>query len=399
MKNARQSFFQVGLLTAGHFCNDFYANFLPGLLPTLMTQFDLSITMSGLLVMVYAITSSVLQPIFGYFMDRSGKTWLILATLPGSALLISAAGLMPRVSLLFLCVAAAGLISAVFHPLASGLLGRVIPVNRRGLAMSVFIGGGNFGYAAAPAVVILFLLHFGMFSLLWLALPGILLSFLYYRFGIHRIQLADKVHCATTPTTAPKSVSPPWYRSMAVLNLNLVMGLRSWMQVALITLLPLWMGHRGLSPALSATLLTAFLASGATGGLLGGWLGDRFGHKNFILGSMALCLPALFLFFSTSELSWFSWVLIVSAGALLQGTMPSSIVWAQELMPNKAAMASGMMLGLAFGLGGLGTAITAAAADVIGLDAAMMWTLLPYALAIPLAFAIPSQLIKQEVMH
>jgi len=83
-------------------------------------------------------------------------------------------------------------------------------------------------------------------------------------------------------------------------------------------------------------------------------------------------------------------VLIVFVGVIPQETMPSSIVWAQELMPNKAAMASGMMLGLSFGLVGLGTAVTAAAADVIGLDAAMMWTLLPYALAIPLALAVPS---------
>jgi FSR family fosmidomycin resistance protein-like MFS transporter len=348
--------------------------------------------------MVYALTSSVLQPVFGYFLDRSGKTWLILFTLPGSALLICAAGLMPHISLLFLCVAAAGIISAVFHPLASGLLGRVIPVNRKGAAMSIFIGGGNFGFAIAPAVVILVLLNYGIPSLLWLAIPGFLMSVVYYRMGIHRIRLADRTPASFPPGPLPQTTPVPWYRSRKILNLNLVMGLRSWMQVALSTLLPLWMAHRGLSPALAATLLTAFLASGATGGLLGGWLGDRFGHKRFIIASMAACLPALYLFFSTPELSWFSWVLIVFAGACLQGTMPSSIVWAQELMPNKAAMASGMMLGLSFGLGGLGTAVTAAAADVIGLDAAMMWTLLPYALAIPLAFSVPAELTKQEVL-
>ena len=109
-----------------------------------------------------------------------------------------------------------------------------------------------------------------------------------------------------------------------------------------------------------------------------------------IIAAMTACVPALYLFFSAPELSWLSWVLIVLVGAALQGTMPSSIVWAQALMPDKAAMASGMMLGLSFGLGGLGTAVTAAAADIVGLDAALLWTILPYFLAIPLAMTIPA---------
>ncbi len=386
--NLRQKIFQTALLTAGHFCNDFYANFLPGLLPALTTQFGLSITLSGLLVMVYAVTSSVLQPIFGYFMDRSSPTWLILLTLPGSALFITSAGLMPNIGLLFLCVAAAGLISAVFHPLATGLLGRVIPDHRKGLAMSLFVGGGNFGFAAAPAVVILLLLHYGMASLLWLILPGLLLTFAYFRLDIHKIRLSGPISTPSGPIIVKPAV--PWYRSPAVLNLNLVMGLRSWMQMAISTLLPLWLVRRGFSPALAGTLLTAFLAAGATGGLLGGWFGDRFGHKRMIIAAMTACVPALYLFFSAPELSWLSWVLIVLVGAALQGTMPSSIVWAQALMPDKAAMASGMMLGLSFGLGGLGTAVTAAAADIVGLDAALLWTILPYFLAIPLAMTIPA---------
>jgi len=395
--SSRNKFFQASLLTAGHFFNDFYANYLPGLLPALIPLFGLSITMSGLLVMVYAMTSSVLQPVFGYFMDRSNPTWLILLTLPGSAIFIALAGLMPNMHMLFLCVAIAGLMSAVFHPLATGLLGRVIPEHRKGLAMSLFVGGGNFGGAVSPAIVIMFLLHGGMSSLIWLALPGILLTFAYYRQGIHQLQLSGVV----TNTAAVESpASPtPWYRSPAIINLNLVMSLRSWMQVALSTLLPLWLANRGFSPVLAGTLLTVFLAGGATGGLLGGWLGDRFGHKRLVLVSMIACLPALYVFLSSSELTWFSWVLIVLVGAALQGTLPSSIVWAQGLMPDNAAMASGMMLGLSFGMGGLGTAITAAAADIVGLDTAMLWTLLPFFLAIPLVMTVPMARKKVKVTH
>lgn len=377
-------------MTAGHFGNDFYANFLPALLPFILSSLDLSLTIGGLLIMVSSMASSLLQPVFGYFLDRSGSTWPILVTLPGSALFIAMAGLMPNPVLLFLCIACAGFCSAIFHPLGSGLLGKVMTSDNKGLAMSLFVGGGNFGFASAPAVVMYFVLHFGMPSLFWLSLPGILLTFFYYKLGLHRVVLNTQAQSAVVSET--ESVfKNPWYKSRVILNLNLVMGLRSWMQVALTTLLPLWMAQRGMPPALIGVLLTAFLASAATGGLLGGWLGDRFGHKNFIIAAMVLCLPALFVFFTSPAMSWTSWVLIIFVGGALQGTMPSSIVWAQSLMPDKTAMASGMMLGLSFGLGGLGTALTAWGADVITLDTALLWTLIPYACAIPLAVCVPAE--------
>lgn len=390
MSNNQRVWPKVGILTAGHFGNDFYANFLPALLPFVLTRLDLSLTVGGLLIMVSSVASSVLQPVFGYFLDRSGSTWPILVTLPGSALFIAMVGLMPNLFLLFLCVICAGFCSAIFHPLGSGLLGRVMPPNKKGLAMSLFVGGGNFGFASAPAVVMFCVLQFGMPSLLWLSVPGILLTFFYYKLGLHRIVLSNGTQNHLVAETN-SILEPKWYRSWTVLNLNLVMGLRSWMQVALTTLFPLWMAQRGMPPALAGLLLTAFLASAATGGLLGGWLGDRFGHKNFIITAMILCLPALFVFFTSPVMSWTAWVLIIFVGGALQGTMPSSIVWAQSLMPNKTAMASGMMLGLSFGLGGLGTALTAWGADIITLDAALLWTLIPYACAIPLAFFIPAE--------
>jgi FSR family fosmidomycin resistance protein-like MFS transporter len=250
--------------------------------------------------------------------------------------------------------------------------------------MSVFIGGGNFGFALAPLLVIYYLVQFGPGALPWLSIPGIAIAFLYLYFGLHRVDL-------TPPGRPADAATPAWYKSVNLLKLNVVMAFRSWPQMALPNFLPVWLAQQGQPPTLAGSLLTVYLIGGALGSFIGGYLGDMFGRKTCIIGMLAVCLPAMFLFLGSGEISLAAYLLLLLAGACLQGTLPSSIVWAQDMLPANAAMASGMMLGLSYGLGGVGVAITGAAADVVGLQAALVWSLLPLALAIPLAAIIPDK--------
>jgi FSR family fosmidomycin resistance protein-like MFS transporter len=384
MQLPRPNAYSVALLSAGHFFSDFYNNFLPVLLPVVMATLGISLTSAGLLVMIYSVSASILQPICGYFIDKSGYTWLILFTLPAGALFICLAGYAPNYAALVACMILGGLGSSVFHPLGSSLVSKVTQPKNKGLAMSAFIGGGNFGFAIAPAIVIFFLVDFGIRSLPWLILPPIALSMAFYLHGLHRIELgAAQSAVSTNPVV--------WYKSLSLLTLNAVMALRSWSQLALPNFLPIWLAQQGHAPTLAGKMLTVYLLGGATGGFVGGWLGDRFGRKACIIGLLALCLPTMFLFLQSGELTLLTWLLLAVSGAALQGTLPSSIVWAQNIIPGNAAMASGMMLGLSYGLGGVGVAITGAAADIIGLKAALLWSLLPLALAIPLAAFIPEK--------
>lgn len=378
----RQSALCVGLLAAGHFMSDFYVTFLPGLLPVIMAKLNLSLTLSGILVMIYSFTSNIVQPIVGYYIDKSGYTWLILLTIPVGAIFICLTGLATNYTVLLIFLALAGLGSAFFHPLGSALLGKVSTEKNKGLAMAVFIGGGNFGVAAAPAAVIYFMLQYGIENLLWLTIPGLLLPFGYYLTGLHRVPLANSRPKTTT-------AGPAWYRSADLLKLNLVMGLRSWPQAALPNFMPVWLAQQGHSPTLAGTMLTVFLLGGAIGSIGGGYIGDKLGRKNCIVSSLALCIPALYFFLTSSDMTSLTWLSLFVSGAALQATLPSSIVWAQDMLPANAAMASGMMLGLSFGLGGVGAAVTGALADVIGLKTALLWTIAPIAAGIALTFAIP----------
>lgn len=377
------SWYSVGLLTAGHFLSDFYANFLPPLLPIVIVSLGLSLTSSGLLVMVYSMTSNIVQPLCGYLVDKSGYAWIILVTIPVSAIFICFSGLSPNLMLLYLCVALSGLASSFFHPLASSLIGKVTTPAKKGLAMSIFIGGGNFGFALAPAVIAFCLVNYGVASLPWMIIPGAVLTAAYFFAGTHRINLVK-------PSSTSSKPGYEWYKSINLIKLNLVMALRSWAQVSLLTFLPVFLTTKGYSALFAGNMLTLFLIGGALGGFAGGYVGDKLGHKNCVIGSLLLCVPLLYIFLASTSLTWITWLLLCVGGAAFQSSLPSSIVWAQEMLPDNAAMASGMMLGLAFGLGGAGTALTGMIADSIGLTAALLWTILPVSIAIPIAYTITS---------
>ena len=134
-----------------------------------------------------------------------------------------------------------------------------------------------------------------------------------------------------------------------------------------------------------------FLIGAALGGLLGGYLSDNFGLKKVIVGSLSLGVIPTYIFLANSEITWFTALMLFFCGAGLQGSAPSSLVWAQRFLPNNAAMASGMMLGLSFGFGGIGAAITGALADSISLTAALQYTVPAMALAAIVSTTIPEK--------
>ncbi|MBP2649407.1 MAG: fsr 2 [Firmicutes bacterium] len=385
----KKTLFSVFLLTAGHFVNDFYNNFLPALLPLLTVNLEMSLTAAGVLVLLYSFSSSILQPLCGYIIDKYGHSWLILITLPIGALFMCLVGYAPNFLALALIVTLAGLGSSIFHPLGTSLTNRVTPANTKGFLMSLFIAGGNFGFAIAPAVVVLFLVNFSIYSLPWLVLPAVLLTLCYYFMGMHRINVV-----ADTKTVETMA----WYKSVSLLKLNAVMAMRAWIQTALPNFMPLWLTKEGYSPTIAGTMLTVFLISGAFGGFFGGWLNDKLGRKTCVISLLTISIPALVIFIYNREITMLSWVMLAISGAALQGIVPSSIVWAQDIIPGNAAMASGMMLGLSFGLGGVGTALTGAVADSIGLRSALLLAVIPVVLAVLIAGIIPATEKKVERM-
>lgn len=378
----KHSWYFVLLLTMGHFFSDFYANFLPALLPIIMPKIGLSLSMSGILIMVLSFTSNVLQPFFGYMMDKKNLNWLLLVTVPGGAFFICYTGLINTQFMLFLLVALSGLSVSMFHPLGSSMVSRVSSTHKLGLSVSIFVAGGNIGFALAPVIIIYFTELFGLTALPLLAVPSFILALFYYKSGLYRPQLR-------VVGKAPKPFSlKSLFKQLDLIKLNIAMGLRAWTHVAVTTFLPILLVTYGYDLTFAGIMLTIFLMGAALGGLAGGYLSDRFGLKKIVAASLALGILPTYLLLTTQTMDVFAWILLFLCGAGLQGSAPSSLVWAQKLLPNNAGMTSGMMLGLSFGLGGIGAAVTGVAADYVGLPTALLWTVFPLALAAVITLTI-----------
>lgn len=378
--------FGIGLLTAGHFFNDFYASFLPVLLPLIIPKLGLTLTLSGLLIMLLSFTSNVLQPFFGYFIDRRNWQSLLITAVPFGALTMCALGFVNHIAVLFLLIAVTGFAVSLYHPLGLAMTGRIAPPHRLGLALSIFVGGGNLGCALAPLLLVYYLDSYGLDHLLYLSIPPFLLAALIAASGLHRLSKAPMQQTEAAPLSLGKILC-----QKNILKLNLAMGLRCWTQSAIAMFLPVLMVSNGYSNIYAGIMLSVFLTGAAIGGLYGGYLGDKLGYKRVITVSLALdILPTLY-FFSANELNLLTAVALFFCGAGLQTSAPGSIVWARQLLPGYAGIASGMMLGLAFGLGGIGSAITGALGDLIGLHESLALTILPLAAAAIIIYTTPEK--------
>lgn len=374
----------VFLLCAGHAINDFYQNFLPVLIPILIDKFGISLTMSGMLVMANSIAANIMQPFFGYTFDKHNASWVLLISIPLCGLTICSMEYASSEITMFAIAVLLGLTVSSFHPLGSSLIKQIVSEKNLGKAMSYYVAGGNVGFAFAPVVVVTFMEIFGYENLIFMAIPAVLLGWKMWQSRLHTIPSAQR---AAVSGRAP-SISDV-LKQGNVLRLNFAMGLRCWTLTVVAVFLPLLMQTSGYSGMTSGIVLTIFLAGYASGGLAGGALGDQIGHKLIMVVTPLLAVLPTYYFFNNPSTEILSMIALFFAGAFLQAGQPSSMVWATKLMPQFVGVASGMMLGIAYGLGSLGTALTAAVGEHIGLLPAITASILPGVLASFVLMTVP----------
>jgi len=288
MNTLKDSTYRVSLLSFGHFLSDFYCNFLPILLPFIMPKLGLSLTLSGVLVMVFSFTSNVLQPFFGYLIDRNNLNRLLLIVIPSGAIFICSTGYVHTTIALFFVIAISGIAVSCYHPLASNLVSAVADKKNSGLSLSLFVAAGNLGFALAPLILVYFTEIFSLSALPFLILPALVLSIFYYHSRLYTIETAGSQN-------KPFQIKA-LLKNSALVKLNLAMGLRAWTHAAVSTFLPILLISRGKDATAAGILLTIFLIGAALGGMAGGFFKDRFGYKKVIstLYCSVYCQPAYF---------------------------------------------------------------------------------------------------------
>ena len=377
----KKSYLQVILLAMGHFFNDFYCNFLPILLPILIPKLGLSLTLSGALVMVMSLSANVLQPVFGYFMDKYNFNKIMPLIIPFGAVFICLTNWASNFIVLAVLIGLSGLAVSTFHPMGAGLVSKVAPDGKISTCISIFVAGGSFGFALAPILLVYFMQMYSLDYLPILIRPAIILGILMYSSGLSKArfvneQVAKNMHFNLAQILQNKPL----------MLLNITMGLRAWLFTALVTFLPLWAIEKCCDNTLSGCIFKIYLFCSVLGVLIGGALNDKIGYKKVILWALIFTLIPTMYFLFAQQIDILMYIALFVGGGLVMAANPGAIVWGQDLLPDNPGMASGMMLGLSFGLGGFGTMLTGSLAESYGLTMALALTAILLVISIVLVY-------------
>jgi FSR family fosmidomycin resistance protein-like MFS transporter len=360
---------------------DIYMPVLPAILPLLIAQNGYSYFAAGLLVTAYNLTSSFTQPVIGWLSDTRGLTIGISTSLLISAVFVALMGIARDYELIMAFAVLAALGHSCFHPSALSLTSRLCTRENRGQITSYFVVGGNIGYAIGPVLAGTLVWWLGLPGLLFLIFPAIAMFFALKILLPGGIAAAQEAHTVVTET--PAGISSKW--PFAVLMFASV--LRAWAVWAALTYLPMYLVSQGYDLVTASMIMTLMLLCGVAGQIAGGRISDRFGRKEFVVFALAGAIPFFCLFMVTSGL--LAIVALLCFGFCLWATFSVAVAIGHELLPQNVGLASGMMLGLAIGFGGLGVAVNGLIADHYSLGAALGTIPVPIAFAVVLMAFLP----------
>ncbi len=349
----------LGAVSASHLLNDLMQSVLPAIYPLLKTGYGLSFAAVGLLTFAFQVTASLLQPLVGLYTDRKPLPWSLpfgmVFTFCGLLLLSRA----PDYAYLVVAAALIGIGASIFHP-ESSRVARLASGGRHGLAQSVFQVGGNTGQALGPLLAALIVLPGGQARVAWFAIAAVMAMGILTAVGRW---YARQLGTVSVRTIVPTALPLPRGRIVRGLVVLVALVFSKFFYLASISsYLMFYLTSRfGLSVRAAQIHLFLFLGAVAAGTVIGGPIGDRIGRKRVIWASIVGVLPFTLLLPHVG-LAWTA-PLSIAIGLIIASAQPAIVVYAQELLPGRTGLVSGLFFGLAFGMGGLGAALLGVLAD------------------------------------
>jgi MFS transporter, FSR family, fosmidomycin resistance protein len=362
-RHARTAYAILASISVCHLLNDMMQSLLPAIYPILKSSFGLDFAQIGLIALANQLTASLLQPLVGLYTDRRPRPYSLVAgmgfTLTGLMLL----AMSDTFLLLLLAAALVGVGSSVFHP-ESSRVARLASGGQHGFAQSFFQTGGNLGSSIGPLLAAFIVLPRGQGSIAWFSLAALVAMAILWQVGrwyAHQTVMAGKRAATVHHALTRRQV----WLALAVL-LALVFSKYVYLS-SLASYYTFFLIHKFQLPVRSAQLhLFAFLGAVAVGTFAGGPVGDRIGRKYVIWGSILGVLP-FSLALPYANLFW-TRVLSVLIGLILASAFSAILVYAQELVPGRVGLVSGLFFGFAFGIGGIGAAALGELADRTSID-------------------------------
>src|SRR5882724_6381694 len=354
----------LGLLALGHMVIDINQGSLAAVLPFLKDALRISYTATGVIVLMANITSSLIQPLFGYLADKTARRWILPLSVLLSSLGLGFLGLAPSYWAVLALVMVTGFGVAAYHP-EGYRTATAVAGDRKATGVSIFSTGGNIGIALGPPLLTVLLTNYGLPGSLGMLVPGLIVA------GLLTAVLPRL--SAPAPTVARDRASAAGAQTMvgAMSLLVLVVAIRSWTQLGFTTFMPFyWRDVLHGDPRLVGTLLAVFLGAGVIGTLAAGPIADRVCVRRYVVSVFLLATPLAvgFLFVPGGPLVF---VLLALLGFVLVSTFTVSVVLGQAYLPKHPGMASRLIVGFAIGAGGVGASALGWVADHWGLTAAL----------------------------
>lgn len=354
----------LGAISFSHLLNDMIQSLILAIYPILKSGFHLSFGQVGLITLTYQVTASLLQPLVGMVTDRKPMPYSLPVgmgfTLCGLLLLATA----PNFAVLLVAAALVGTGSSVFHP-ESSRVARLASGGQHGLAQSLFQVGGNTGSSLGPLLAAWIIVPHGRGSVAWFSLAALLAMVVLLQVGrwyqLHHVSRSASVrHVAGEMLSRGKVIA-------CLTVLGLLIFSKYFYLASISSYFTFYLIHTfGLSVQAAQMHLFVFLFAVAAGSLIGGPVGDRVGRK-WVIWISILGVAPFTLALPHANLFWTS-VLSVLIGLILSSAFSAILVYAQELIPGRVGMISGLFFGFAFGMGGIGAAVLGRVADAHGID-------------------------------
>jgi FSR family fosmidomycin resistance protein-like MFS transporter len=377
------------ILSLSHLVTDLTGSALPAMMPFVKNTLQLSYTAVGAVIMVSNMTSSIIQPLFGYLSDKMEMKWLLPVSVILTYIGFSFLGLSSSFVVLLILVIINGLGVAIYHPEGTKIM-HYFSGAKMATGMSFFQVGGNFGMALGPLFVtyaIALADLSGTLFYLFLGIPMLAILLLFSK----KLNLRAKGKKSDAGEERRDSPLAGENRSWAAMSLLVfAVSLRSWAHMGLITFAPFYYIQVLKGDAITGgRLVFLFLMGGVVGTLIGAAIADRIGHKYYFCLSMILSVPLLWLFLQVGGI----WVFIILflVGLLLISSFSVTIVMGQRILKNRLGMASGLTVGFVIGMGGVGAGLLGVVADSWG-----VMTVLKLIVYMPAAGFIPALMIPYD---
>ncbi|MFV0436668.1 MAG: MFS transporter [Desulfopila sp.] len=368
-------------LTLVHFTGDFFSSFVSPLFPVFVSKLGLSLTQVGLITGVMRLLAFVIQPTVGYLADHyPGRRFIFIGLLLG-VVCIPLSGLATNFWLLLACVALGSVGSSMFHPPTTGMV-PVYAGGRGGLAMSIFNTGGTLALGLGPLFITWYVATFGLEKMPAITLGG--LAVLGYLALVIPRPESEGLQRFGFLGALKESLGDVW---KMVALIWLVMFLRAAVGQAYLTFMPVYYVQQGFSVVAAGSIYSLFIIAGTLSGLLAGYMSDRLGFRPVFLFCYLGMAPALWLLLESRGL-WVYGATFV-AGAFVLAPMPLGVAMAQRLAPKGRSMVASLMMGFAFGLGGIISPIIGRFADLYGIGPVLMALTVVPLVTVPIILLFP----------